>query len=206
MGKDKPTEMGNLVKTQMKPETHGDYRIFVGAFPTGELAERLQALRVQQDAKTAYITAPHVTLAGTYWRSGPPTPENEKATMLALAAVQRELAPFALTLGGIAHFPPGHRVIYLAVQATDALLAVRQKLLTVLGGDKHHGDKHHHFTPHLTLAMRLSEAASVALFDQLRTSEWHTARWSAPIAQLHLMQRGPEDAAWRTIQAIPLEG
>ena len=35
----------------------GDYRIFVGAFPTSELAERIQAVRLQHDAKTACITA-----------------------------------------------------------------------------------------------------------------------------------------------------
>ena len=185
----------------MKPNAQGDYRIFVGAFPTGELAERIQALRVQHDAKTAYMTAPHVTLAGTYWRSGPPTPENEKATMMALSAIQPELPPFELLLGGIAHFPPGHRVIYLAVQMTAALRKTRQKLLDVLGRDKHG-----RFTPHLTLTMRLDEAVSVALLEQLRQSEWYTARWSASITQLHLMQRGPQDPAWRALQTISLEG
>ena len=58
-----------------------DYRIFVGAFPEGDLADRIQAVRLQYDAKTARITAPHVTLAGTYWRSGPPIPENEATTI-----------------------------------------------------------------------------------------------------------------------------
>jgi hypothetical protein len=43
-----------------------DYRIFVGAFPEGDLADRIQAVRLQHDARTARITAPHVTLAGTY--------------------------------------------------------------------------------------------------------------------------------------------
>jgi hypothetical protein len=58
--------------------TEGDYRIFVGAFPEGEVAERIQAVRSRHDAKTARITAPHVTMAGTYWRRGPATPENER--------------------------------------------------------------------------------------------------------------------------------
>jgi hypothetical protein len=52
-------------------KTVGDSRIFVGAFPAGELAERIQAVRLRHDANTARITAPHVTVAGTYWRSGP---------------------------------------------------------------------------------------------------------------------------------------
>jgi 2'-5' RNA ligase len=70
-------------------KTVNDYRIFIGAFPTGELAERIQAVRLQHDAKTARITAPHVTMAGTYWRSGPATPENERDAIARLQAVQR---------------------------------------------------------------------------------------------------------------------
>ena len=48
-----------------------DYRIFVGAFLEGELANAVQAIRQQYDPVTARITPPHVTSAGTYWRSGP---------------------------------------------------------------------------------------------------------------------------------------
>ena len=44
-----------------------DYRIFVGAFPGGDLGESIQAIRARYDPKTARITAPHVTLAGTYY-------------------------------------------------------------------------------------------------------------------------------------------
>lgn len=33
--------------------TQGDYRIFVGAFPGGELAGRIQAMRQQYDPKTS---------------------------------------------------------------------------------------------------------------------------------------------------------
>lgn len=183
----------------MKRAEQGDYRIFVGAFPTGELAERIQALRSQHDAKTARITAPHVTLAGTYWRSGPPTPENEASTIRVLTALADKIEPFEVTLGGIEFFPPGHRIIYLAVQSGEKLLHARQSLLDALGHDKHR-----RFTPHLTLAMRLSEAASVALLAQLRQSEWHTVRWTVSIDRLWLMQRGPQDPAWRAIQAIEL--
>jgi 2'-5' RNA ligase len=166
------------------------YRIFVGAFPTGDLAERIQALRLRHDAKTARITPPHVTLAGTYWRAGLPTAEQEGETMQALAAVQASIEPFELVLGGIEAFPPNGQVIYLAVEPTAGLLAARRQLLQVLGADKHH-----HFTPHLTLTMRLSAAASKALLAELRQTEWHTARWS---------QRGPHDPAWRAIQELPL--
>lgn len=183
----------------MKRAEQGDYRIFVGAFPTGELIESIQALRSQHDAKTARITAPHVTLAGTYWRSGPPTPENEAATIRVLTALADKIEPFEVTLGGIEFFPPGHRIIYLAVQSGEKLLHARQSLLDALGHDKHR-----RFTPHLTLAMRLSEAASVALLAQLRQSEWHTVRWTVSIDRLWLMQRGPQDPAWRAIQAIEL--
>lgn len=42
----------------------GDYRIFVGAFPEGELAQQIQALSQQFDPVTTRISPPHVTLAG----------------------------------------------------------------------------------------------------------------------------------------------
>jgi len=46
-------------------KTPGDYvgtkfrRIFVGAFPTGELAEGIQAVRLRHDAKTARTPTLH---------------------------------------------------------------------------------------------------------------------------------------------------
>lgn len=177
-----------------------EYRIFVGAFPQGELAQRIQALREQYDPVTARITAPHVTLAGTYWRRGPATPEQEAATIDQLQRLHGTLAAFPLHLGGIALFAPTERpVIYLQVEPTPALLAVRTALINILGRDKHH-----HFTPHLTLAMRLKGPAARKMLDELHQSEWHSGQWQAPIDRLSLMQRGPADPAWREIGQIAL--
>ena len=177
-----------------------EYRIFVGAFPQGAIASRLQAVREHYDRVTARITAPHVTLAGTYWRRGSATPEQEADTMARLQALSAELTAFSLHLGGIALFAPTARpVIYLQVELTPALLAVRTAVLTVLGRDKHQ-----HFTPHLTLAMRLKGPAARQMLDELHQSEWHSGRWLTPIERLSFMQRGPTDPAWREIGQIAL--
>ena len=141
----------------------GDYRIFVGAFPEGETGVRIQTLREQLDAKTASITPPHVTLAGTYWRNGPAIPENESEAIDSLSLVARVVKPFDLVVGGVHSFLPQAAVIYLGVEKNDGLLAARRALLKALGGDKHGQG----FTPHLTLAMRLARAASEALLDEL---------------------------------------
>ena len=178
-----------------------DYRIFVGAFPMGELADRIQAERLRHDAKTASITAPHVTIAGTYWRSGAPTPENEAATVERLRAVQEQLRPFELKLGGVETFLPRLPVIYLHVDATPELLADRKVLLQAIGSDQHR-----HFTPHLTLTMRLDRYKTAALLAQLQQKDWHTQRWSITIDHLWLMQRGPDDPAWRYIYRIEMFG
>jgi 2'-5' RNA ligase len=159
-----------------KPRSSGDYRTFVGAFPTGKVIERIQALRQRYDAKTACITAPHVTLAGTYWCIGQATQENETEAI-------------------------ANRVIYLHVEPTDNLLAARQTLLEAL-----EPDKHRRFVPHLTLAMRLGWDETRSLLARLQQSEWHTGRWSVPIDHLWLMQRGPGDPAWRYIHRIDLTG
>jgi 2'-5' RNA ligase len=184
-----------------KPRSSGDYRTFVGAFPTGKVIERIQALRQRYDAKTACITAPHVTLAGTYWCIGQATQENETEAIAHLQAVQDRMRPFELVLGGVRSFLPSNRVIYLHVEPTDNLLAARQTLLEAL-----EPDKHRRFVPHLTLAMRLGWDETRSLLARLQQSEWHTGRWSVPIDHLWLMQRGPGDPAWRYIHRIDLTG
>lgn len=183
------------------PQSTGDYRIFVGAFPTGELSERIQSLRQRHDAKTARITAPHVTVAGTYWRTGPATIENEAEAIARLQDIQDQIRPFELILGGVQSFLPGTSVIYLYVEPTDSLLAARQTLLQALGQDKHR-----RFVPHLTLTMRLGRADTKSLLTQLQQSEWHTERWSVSIDHLWLMQRGPDDPAWRYIYRVDMTG
>lgn len=183
-----------------KPKKRGDYRIFVGAFPGGELAQQIQAVRTHYDPKTARITAPHVTLAGTYWRSGPASPENEAQAILELQAAVPQIRPFELVLGGVHTFPPvSNPVIYLGVELTEGFLQARRTLLGVLGQDKHR-----HFTPHLTLAMRLKGSAARSMLADLQASEWGTSQWRAPVEALQLMQRGPDDPAWRCIARLPL--
>ena len=174
-----------------------DYRIFVGAFPQGDLADRIQAVRLRHDARTARITAPHVTLAGTYWRSGPPTPKNEAATVEQLRAIESRLRPFELKIAGVETFLPDTPVIYLRIEPTSELLAVRKSLLHVIGQDKQR-----HFTPHLTLTMRLDQSKTEALLAQLRQTDWHTQRWNVTIDQMWLMQRGAQDSAWRSIHRV----
>ena len=182
-------------------KTINDYRIFVGAFPTGELAERIQAVRVQHDAKTARITAPHVTMAGTYWRSGLATPENERDAIARLQAVQCQFQPFELALSGVESFLPFNNVIYLRVERAAGLLAARKVLLDTLGPDKER-----RYTPHLTLTMRLDKGETQDLLKELRQSEWHTGRWAVSLDHLWLMQRGPDDPAWRYIHRVILQG
>lgn len=180
-------------------QRQGDYRIFVGAFPSGELAERIQSLRQQYDPRTAAITEPHVTLAGTYWRSGPATAENEVELIHKLQRHQDQMAPFDLVLGGIRHF--GQRVVYLGVKPTEGLLEVRRQLLKIMGPDKHR-----RFTPHLTLAMRLAPAEMARMVDSLQETEWESERWTVPVQALQLMQRGEDDPAWRPIATLELKG
>jgi 2'-5' RNA ligase len=177
-----------------------EYRIFVGAFPGGEIAGRIQALRERLDPKTARITPPHVTMAGTYWRSGPAVPENERALIDRLLALDGQIPAFALLLGGVLTFPSDtNPVIYLGVELTPQLQAARTALLGVAGADKHP-----QFVPHLTLAMRLPADKADAALLELRAGDWHTRHQTAPIDELRLMQRGPEDPAWRCIARIKL--
>ena len=183
--------------TKKPRQRTGNYRIFVGVLPTGELANKLQAVRKEIDPKTAAITPPHVTLAGVYWRSGPATVRNEDNVITQLKLLAPKISPFELNLENIRTF--GHRVLYLGVEQSKELLALRRALIRILGEDKHR-----RFAPHLTLAMRLERPLFDEALTKLRDSEWGNGRFTAPITQLRLMQRGPNDLAWRSIQTLPL--
>ncbi|MEM7113623.1 MAG: 2'-5' RNA ligase family protein [Chloroflexota bacterium] len=176
----------------------GDYRIFVGAFPTGALAEQIQVVREQYDWKTAGITAPHVTLAGTYWRLGKGVPEEETAVIRTLTTCLANLPAFDLHLGGIRTF--GNRIAYLEVKMTPELEDTRRTLVQCLGQDKHR-----RFTPHLTLSMRLKARKTAVMVNELRETAWHHGQFIAPITELHLMQRNQQDPAWRSIARFPLQ-
>jgi len=175
----------------------GDYRVFVGAFPTGELAEQIQQVRQDADSKTAKITAPHVTMAGVYWRNGKATRAGAQGLIDKLDELSGKLRTFDLDMGGIQTF--GERVIYLGVKPTDPIQAVRRALINTIGEDKHR-----RFKPHLTLAMRLEQPAFGETLAKLRESEWDNGRFTAPITELHIMQRGEKDPTWRSIHTIGL--
>lgn len=196
MRKPKPYRKKTQRKTTPR-QRRGDYRIFVGAFPEGQKIMQVQQLREQLDWKTSQITAPHVTLAGSYWRTGQPNAANEGILIEKLTILAPYLKPLSLHLGGIYTF--GRRVIYLGVLPTDEMLAIRNSLLGVMGQDKHR-----QFKPHLTLAMRLKGEKFNEALAELKESEWANGRFTTPIHELRLMQRGPEDPAWRTIHTIPL--
>lgn len=175
----------------------GDYRIFVGAFPKGQTATQIQSIREQYDRKTAVITGPHVTLAGTYWRLGEGKQEEETAVIAALKACLADFPAFELQLGGIRTF--GSRIAYLGAEKTPPLQTLRRTLVQCLGQDKHK-----RFTPHLTLAMRLNKRKTAVMVEELRQTAWHHKQVSIPITELHLMQRNQNDPAWRSIATFPL--
>ncbi len=176
-----------------------DYRIFVGAMIEGELSERIQAIRRKYDPVTARITPPHVTVAGTYWRSGPATPENEAEAIQKLEIIPGILPPFELVLGGVRTFPGDRPIVYLGVEVTKGLIEARNLSLSMLGNDKHRDYK-----PHLTLAMRLPWKKAWEMVNELQASEWNTEQFAAPIHELCLLQRAQQDRAWRIIHRVKL--
>ncbi len=184
-------------RTSKPRQRRGDYRIFIGAFPSSDVADQIQTIREKYDPQTAVIAPPHVTLAGTYWRTGPATASNESDLIARLETMTGKIKPFALELGGIRTF--GSRIVYLGVKSTDELLKVRATLIRLSGRDKHR-----RFTPHLTLAMRLDKADTAVMLNELRATDWENGRFTAPIQELRLMQRGPDDSVWRAIYTLPL--
>ena len=176
-----------------------DYRIFAGAFITGELGEQIQAIRQRYDPVTARITPPHVTLAGTYWRSGPATAESEAEAIRRLEILPGILLPFELELNSVRTFPGDRPVVYMGVEINKGLIEARNLMLSMLGPDKHKD-----FRPHLTLAMRLPWEKAWQMVNDLQETEWNRQEHTAPINEVRLMQRGPEDKTWRCIFQLKL--
>lgn len=185
-------------RTAKPRQRRGDYRIFIAAFPEGEVVEQIQALREQYDPETAVVLPPHVTLAGIYWRSGPATAQNEANLIAQLKKIRGKIKPFDLILGGIRSF--GSRTVYLSAKPTDDLLKVRATLLRLAGRDKQR-----RFKPHLTLATNLNKADTAVMLTELQATEWGDGRITIPIHKLHLMQSGPTDSDWHIIHTLELE-
>jgi len=175
----------------------GDYQLFVGAFPTGELADRIQKVRSEVDSESLSIVDPHVTLAGTYWRNGKATRAGAQGLIDRLERLSPKLKPFDLDMGGIYTF--GKRAIYLGVKPTEPLLEVRRYLINWIGEDKHR-----RFRPHLTLALDLEDAAFAAALVELQEGELGNGRFSSSINEIRLMQRAEGEHAWRTIHTMSL--
>ena len=189
----------NKKKKPSKPTRQriGDYQLFIGAFPTGELADQIQRIRGEVDGKSITIVDPHVTVAGTYWRNGKATRAGAQGLIDRLDRLSPKLKSFELDMGGVYTF--GKRVIYLGVRPTDPLLAIRAHLVNTIGEDKHR-----RFRPHLTLALDLEDASFAAALAELKEGELGNGRFSAPIAELRLMQRAEGEHAWRVIHTIAL--
>jgi 2'-5' RNA ligase len=184
------------------PTTDSSYRIFVGAFPSGSLAESIQAVRLRWDPRTARITPPHVTLAGTYQRPGLPSPGGEAEIIARLSTLHQSVKPFELVMAGVRTFPPEDQpVIFLKIEPSASLLAARQALLELIGPDSHN-----HYIPHLTLAMRLQGESARKALNTLKNSDFASRRLIAPINELRLMQRGPVDPSWRCVATFSLTG
>jgi 2'-5' RNA ligase len=172
------------------------WRIFVGAFIDGEFADQVQNFRKQVDPRTAAVCPPHVTLAGTYYRDS----GDEGETIAMLERVLSGEPVFLLHFTGIGVFDNRTPVIHLTVEKTPPLLTVRDRILRILGPDRHPD-----FTPHLTLSMRLKHAAANKFLNEARMLDWLALPRTVEIHRLQLMQRGRQDASWRCLQKYLLK-
>lgn len=176
-------------------------RIFIGAFPTGSIAADLQAIRIKYDPKTAKISSPHVTLAGIYEYSENWFLKNEEEIITKIQDICTNIPTFEIQLGGVRIFPSKRKsIVYLEVVQTPDLLTARKELLSILGPDRHT-----HYTPHLTLAMRITDQQAKEMQSALSNKIWDQKQKTFSVASLQLMQRFPTDASWRTITVLQLK-
>ncbi len=172
-------------------------RYFLAACLPNHLANQLQPIRRRHSTGSDPLTPPHVTLV----RSWSTTPEKQGETMARLQAVQPQLRPFDLKLGGIGAFHSPQRVIYLNVEPTEGLWAARRALLEAIDSNDSRP-----FRSHLTLAKGLEQDKFETLLAQLNQSKWQTGRWAVQVNQVWLMQRELDEPTWQRRQQIDLLG
>lgn len=173
---------------------------FIGLLPPEPLRQQINGFKQEAadhfGARHAFRSPPHITLQPPFhWAN-----EERPALLTALAGFAQAINRFEVTFRNFHHFPP--RVIYVDVVPSEALTALRQRLLQFTEDQLGIFEKHKNspFFPHATIAFRDLKRkdfpAAWAYFAEKRYEATFAAK------ALYLLEH---DAAqgWRVVQEWP---
>ncbi|MBA4493291.1 2'-5' RNA ligase family protein [Paenactinomyces guangxiensis] len=166
-----------------------DYGIVV--FPQKAVQDIINSYRKRYDPHYSLIP-PHITLKEKFELSE----ENLDEAVAKLDRIAQEVKRFSIKFHKVSHFYPTSNTIYLAIQNSDPLIELHNKIKDAFGKDETPYD----FIPHLTIGQKMSEDELHDVYGSLRM---RTFELETKIDRFHLMYQ-LENKSWTVYQSFLL--
>lgn len=163
------------------------------AFPSKEIQDFANSYRMRYDSHYAQLP-PHITI-----REEVVTDEaNLKVVADLLFEATKNVKPFDISIPKVGTFKPINNVIYLKVDAEEALYDLFNKLHT----DEFGGAAEYQYVPHITLAQGITADELNDIYGQLRMTK---IEFSETIDRIHLLYQ-LENGSWTVHETYRLQG
>lgn len=163
------------------------------AFPSKEIQDFANSYRMRYDSHYAQLP-PHITI-----REEVITDEaNLKVVANLLFEATKKAKPFNISIPKVGTFKPINNVIYLKVDAEEALYDLFNELHT----DQFGGAAEYQYVPHITLAQGITADELNDIYGQLRMTK---IEFSESIDRIHLLYQ-LENGSWTVYETYRLQG
>ena len=162
------------------------------AFPSKEVQDFANGYRMRYDSHYAQIP-PHITLRGEV--------ETDEAGLKEVANrlfdVTKDAKAFHISVPKVGTFKPINNVIYLKVDADEALYDLNKALHVEEFG----GPAQYQYVPHITLAQGITADELEDIYGQLRMTQIY---FSEEIDRIHLLYQ-LENGSWTVYETFRLQ-
>ncbi|MBQ0140351.1 MAG: 2'-5' RNA ligase family protein [Kurthia sp.] len=163
------------------------------AFPSKEIQDFANSYRMRYDSHYSQLP-PHITLRAEV--------ETDEAGLKAVAdklhAVTQKAQSFHVSIEKVGTFKPINNVIYLKVNADEALYDLNKALHV----DDFGGPAEYQYVPHITLAQGITADELDDIYGQLRMTE---INFEESIDRIHLLYQ-LENGSWTVFETYRLKG
>ncbi|OYD07793.1 2'-5' RNA ligase family protein [Paludifilum halophilum] len=165
----------------------------IAFFPDKKIQDIANSYRKRYDPHYALIP-PHVTLKEAFEMDD----EGLSQANSHLEKVSREIAPFLIHFPKLSTFHPTNNVIYIAVEETEAIKSLHEKINS---GVLFH-ERRYAYIPHLTIGQEMPEDELHDVYGSLRMKRFELSTW---VDRFHLMYQ-LENKSWTIYQTYLLRG
>lgn len=163
------------------------------AFPSKEIQDFANSYRMRYDSHYSQLP-PHITI-----RAEVSTDEaNLKIVADKLFEATKNAKPFNISIPKVGTFKPINNVIYLKVNADEALYDLNK----ALHAEEFGGVAEYQYVPHITLAQGITADELDDIYGQLRMTK---IDFSETIDRIHLLYQ-LENGSWTVFETYRLQG